>query len=102
VASDGAPGLIRRIEECLPALASPALPGAQDAQSAKQGAEDLWAEFKARATACYLEASPALARLLRDDIAATYGKDLPSALVCLDDGFERASRISISRLAIAG
>ena len=38
VASDGAPGMIRAIEECLRALASPALPGAQDEKPAKQGA----------------------------------------------------------------
>ena len=29
-----------------------------------------------------------MARLLRDDIAMTYGKDLPSAVACLDDDFE--------------
>jgi putative transposase len=50
--------------------------------------EDVWPEFKARATACCQAASPALARLLRDDIAVTYGKDLPSAVACLDDDFE--------------
>ena len=32
--------------------------------------------------------SPALARMLRDDIAATYGAALPSALACLQDDFE--------------
>ena len=51
-------------------------------------AEDLWPEFKARATACYQAASPALARLLRDDIRTTYGRDLPSAVACLEDDFE--------------
>jgi hypothetical protein len=50
--------------------------------------EDGWPEFKVRAVACYQAASPALARLLRDDIAATYAKDLPSAVTCLDDDFE--------------
>jgi putative transposase len=50
--------------------------------------EDVWPEFKARAVACYQAASPALARLLRDDIAATYARDLPSAVACLDDDFE--------------
>ena len=50
--------------------------------------EDVWPEFKARATACYQAASPALARLLRDDIVATYGHDLPSAVACLNDDFE--------------
>jgi putative transposase len=50
--------------------------------------EDVWPEFKARASACYHAASPALARLLRDDIGATYGRDLPSAVACLQDDFE--------------
>ena len=50
--------------------------------------EDVWPEFKARAAACYQAASPALARLLKDDIVATYGRDLPSAVACLQDDFE--------------
>jgi transposase-like protein len=50
--------------------------------------EDVWPEFKARAAASYQAASPALARLLRDDIASTYAGDLPSAVACLDDDFE--------------
>src|SRR5207244_1006468 len=37
---------------------------------------------------CYQAASPALARLLRDDIVATWARDLPSAIACLDDDFE--------------
>jgi putative transposase len=41
--------------------------------------EEVWPAFKARAAACYQAAPPALARLLRDDIAATYEADLPSA-----------------------
>jgi transposase-like protein len=49
--------------------------------------EDLWPEFKARATACYQAVAPALAHLLRDDIAATYNRELPSAVACLDDDF---------------
>jgi transposase-like protein len=88
VASDGAPGMIRAIEQCLPRsirqrclahkmrnLQSKSLP------LAKAGVpEDVWPEFKARAAASYQAASPALARLLRDDIASTYAKDLPSAV----------------------
>jgi putative transposase len=72
----------------LAALDPPALPGAQDAKSAEQVPEDVWPEFKARAAACYQAASPALARLLRDDIATTYARDLPSAVAWLDDDFE--------------
>jgi hypothetical protein len=58
--------------------------------------EALWPELKARAQACYQAASPALARLLRDDIAATYGGDLPSAVACLNDDFEAALRTCAS------
>lgn len=42
--------------------------------------ENVWPEFKARASACHQAASPALARLLPDDIVATYGKAQGSAL----------------------
>jgi hypothetical protein len=41
-----------------------------------------------RVQSCYQAASPALARMLRDDVVATYGGDLPSAVACLDDNFE--------------
>jgi hypothetical protein len=48
---------------------SPALPSAQDEKSAKQDARgDVWPELRVRAAACYQAASPALARLLRDDL----------------------------------
>jgi putative transposase len=50
--------------------------------------EDQWPEFKAHAIACYQAASPALARLLRDNMMSTYGAALPSALACLQDDFE--------------
>jgi putative transposase len=50
--------------------------------------EGVWQEFKARAAACYQAASPALARLLRDDIAATFQAEVPAAMACLDDDFE--------------
>ena len=50
--------------------------------------KDQWPEFKARAIACYHAASPALARMVRDGIAATHGTALPSGLTCLQDDFE--------------
>ena len=88
VVSDGAPGLIRAIEECLPRTVRQRclVHKARNLQS--KVPEDLWPEFKARAVACCQAASPALARLLRDDIVATYGRDLPSAVACLQDDFE--------------
>ena len=88
VVSDGAPGIIRAIEECFPrALRQRCLVHKMRNLQSKVP-EDLWPEFKARAQACYQAASPALARLLRDDIAATWERDLPSAVACLDDDFE--------------
>jgi len=88
VVSDGAPGVIRAIEECFPrALRQRCL--AHKMRNLQSRVPDtVWPEFHARARACYQAASPALARLLRDDIVATYQGDLPSAVACLDDDFD--------------
>jgi putative transposase len=88
VASDGAPGIIRAIEESLPRSIRQRCLAHKMRNLQSKVPEDVWPEFKARAAAGYLAASPALARLLRDDITATYARDLPSAVACLDDDFE--------------
>jgi transposase-like protein len=88
VASDGAPGLIRAIEECFPRSVRQRCLAHKMRNLQSKVPEDVWPEFQARARACYQAASPALARVLRDDIATTYGRDLPSAVACLDDDFE--------------
>jgi putative transposase len=72
VVSDGAPGVIRAIEEGFPrALRQRCLAHKMRNLQSKLPA-DVWPEFHARAQACYQAASPALARLLREDIVATY------------------------------
>ena len=88
VVSDGAPGMIRAIEECLPRSVRQRCLAHKMRNLQSKVPEDVWPEFKARSMACYQAPSPALARLLRDDIAATYARDLPSAVACLDDDFE--------------
>jgi putative transposase len=88
VASDGAPGMIRAIEECFPRAVRQRCLAHKMRNLQSKVPEDVWPEFQARARACYQAASPALARVLRDDIATTYGRDLPSAVACLDDDFE--------------
>jgi transposase-like protein len=88
VASDGAPGMIRAIEECLPRSIRQRCLAHKMRNLQSKVPDDVWPEFKARAAASYQAASPALARLLRDDIASTYAGDLPSAVACLDDAFE--------------
>jgi putative transposase len=87
VVSDGAPGLIRAIEECFPRSARQRCLVHKLRNLQSKVPEDQWPEFKARAIACYQAASPALGRLLRDDMVEFYGA-LPSALACLQDDFE--------------
>jgi Transposase, Mutator family len=86
--SDGAPGVIRAIEECFPRSARQRCLAHEMRNLQSKLPEDLWPEFKACATACYQAASPALARLLRDEIVSSYGAKLPSAVACLQDDFE--------------
>lgn len=88
VVSDGAPGLIRAIEECFPRSLRQRCLAHKMRNLQSKVPEDVWPEFRARAQACYRAASASLARLLRDDIATTYGAELPSAVACLDDDFE--------------
>ncbi|MEW6125402.1 MAG: IS256 family transposase [Pseudomonadota bacterium] len=88
VVSDGAPGLIRAIEECFPRAARQRCLVHKMRNLQCKVPEDVWPEFKARAYACYRAASPTLARMLRDDLAATYGHELDSAIRCLDEDFE--------------
>jgi transposase-like protein len=88
VVSDGVPGLICAIEECFSRSLRQRCLTHKLRNLQTKVPEEQWPEFKARAVACYQAASPALARLLRDDIATTYGADLPSALAYLQDDFE--------------
>jgi transposase-like protein len=80
--------VIRAIEECFPRSVRQRCLTHKMRNLESKVPEDVWPEFKARAAACHQAASPALARLLRDDVVATYGRDLPSAVACLQDDFE--------------
>ena len=102
VASDGAPGMIRAIEECLPRSFRQRCLAHKIRNLQSKVPEDLWPEFKARAVASYQAASPALARLLRDDVAANLTRDLPSAGTVLMTISRCPSRISGFRWATAG
>jgi putative transposase len=88
VVSDGAPGMIRAIEECFPRSVRQRCLAHKMRNLQSKVPEGTWPEFKARAAACYQAASPALARLLHDDIAATFQAAVPAAVACLDDDFE--------------
>ena len=80
--------MIRAIEECFPRSTRQRCLAHKMRNLQSKVAESIWPEVKARAAACYQAASPALARLLRDDIAATFQADVPAAVACLDDDFE--------------
>jgi transposase-like protein len=88
VVSDGAPGVIRALEECFPRSLRQRCLAHKMRNLQSKVPDDVWPEFQGRARACYQAASPALARVLRDDLVATYGGDLPSAVACFDDDFE--------------
>jgi putative transposase len=61
VASDGAPGIIRAIKECLPRSARQHCLAHRTRNLAVKIPIDLWPEFKARVTACYQAPSRAIA-----------------------------------------
>jgi putative transposase len=87
VVSDGAPGIIRAIEECFPRSARQRCLAHRMRNLAVKVPTDLWPEFKVRVTACYQAPSRAIARQLAAGIRADYA-DLPSALSCFEDDFE--------------
>ena len=88
VVSDGAPGIIRAIEECFPRSARQRCLAHRMRNLAVKVPTDLWPEFKARASACYQAPSRAIARDLAKGIRADYGTLLPSAVACFEDDFE--------------
>ena len=100
VVSDGAPGIIRAIEECFPRSARQRCLAHRMRNLAAKVSADPWPEFKARVTACYQAPSRAIARQLAAGLRADYANVLPSALACFEDDFEPASRTCACRSRI--
>ncbi len=99
VATDGAPGPIRAVEEVFPrSLRQRCLAHRIRNLEAKVPAE-LWPEVKGQAHAAYRASSPALARLTRDEFVKRFETELPSATRCFLDDFEAC--IAHLRLPIA-
>ena len=87
-ASDGGAGLIRAIEECFPrALRQRCLAHKMRNLQGKVP-EGIWPEIKTQATASYQAASPALARMLRDEFVKAHEKAYPTLVSCFLDDFE--------------
>jgi len=87
-ATDGAPGLIRAVEECFPrSVRGRCLAHRmRNLQSKVPDAE--WPEFREKVKASYHAPSRDVARMLRDVVVAEYEERLPSAVKCFVDDFE--------------
>jgi putative transposase len=68
VASDGAPGIIRAIEECLPRSLRQRCLAHKMRNLQSKVPDDVWPEFKARAAACYAGAGASAARRHRGNL----------------------------------
>jgi len=88
VVSDGAPGIIKAIETCFPRSERQRCLAHRMRNLAAKVPEDLWPEFKARATAAYQAPSRAIARDLADGVVTDFETKLPSAVACFMDDFE--------------
>jgi Transposase, Mutator family len=84
---DGAPGIIRAIEECFPRSARQRCLARRMRNLAAKVPTDPWPEFKTRVAACYQAPSRAIARQLAVGIRADYTDLQPSAFICFDDDF---------------
>lgn len=87
-ATDGAPGLIRGVEEVFPrALRQRCLAHKMRNLEAKVPAE-VWRELKGAALAAYQAGSPKLAQIAKEEFVTRYERDYPSATACFLDDFE--------------
>ena len=87
ISTDGAPGLIRAVEECFPrSLRQRCLAHKMRNLESKVPAEK-WPEVKAVAWNAYTAASPKLAELLRDEFVNSYERELPAVTSCFLDDF---------------
>lgn len=88
VATDGAPGLIRAVEECFPRGRRQRCLAHKVRNLQNKVPEGEWPAIKAEILACYQAASPALARMLRDEFVRTHEKARPTLVSCFIDDFE--------------
>ena len=88
VATDGAPGLIRAVEECFPRSARGRCLAHRMRNLLSKVPEAEWPEFREKAKAAYQAPSREVARMLRDVVVKEYEKRLPAAVKCFLDDFE--------------
>jgi transposase-like protein len=99
VTTDGAPGLIRAVEEVLPRSLRQRCLAHKIRNLQSKVPEESWREVKARALAAYQAASPMLAELAKEEFVKRFERELPAATACFLDDF--AACIAQLRLPIA-
>ena len=88
VVTDGAPGLIRAVEECFPRSHRQRCLAHRMRNLEAKVPEHLWPEVRVRGKAAYEAPSPEMANALRDDFVAQYARELPAAVQCFEGDFE--------------
>ncbi|MFC1492199.1 IS256 family transposase, partial [Nitrospinota bacterium] len=86
--TDGAPGLMRAVEEVLPGSLRQRCLAHKMRNIAAKLPEDIRAEFEGAARAAYQAPSVAMARALREDLVERFVKAAPSAVRCFEEDFE--------------
>jgi putative transposase len=99
VITDGAPGLIRAVEEVFPRSLRQRCLAHRMRNLERKVPEERWRELKAQAVASYTAASPLLARLVKDEFVKRFEREFPTATACFLDDFEAC--IAHLRLPIA-
>ena len=99
VVTDGAPGLIRAVEECLPRALRPRCLAHQLRNLETKVPAERWREGKAMALAAYHASSPKIAERAADEFRHTYAPEWPSGVKCFEDDF--AAGITSLRLPVA-
>ncbi|MGH8631884.1 MAG: IS256 family transposase, partial [Burkholderiales bacterium] len=88
IATGGAPGLIRAVEEVFPRGLRQRCLAHKIRNLQSKVPDEIWREIKGAALAAYQAGSPKLAAMAKDDFASRYERDYPSATACFLDDFE--------------
>jgi putative transposase len=88
VITDGAPGLIRAVEEVFPRSLRQRCLAHKIRNLQSKVPEEVWRELKGAALAAYQAGSPKFAQMAKEDFVARYERDYPSATTCFQDDFD--------------
>lgn len=86
--TDGAAGLIRAVEEVLPTSLRQRCLAHKMRNVLAKVPDELVTDFRQAATATYQAPSESMAKALREDLVARFGKTCPSAVQCFEEDFD--------------